>query len=182
MNKILIVDMCYEANSLHYNEFVIPVENIIKENNNKYGIIHFKQLNNNLVNNYSKIILCGVALKDFEYLNHIELFNWIKNYNGYLLGICAGAQIIGKIFESKIKEGCEIGLINVKKVEEDKILENVSLNEIYALHNSYVEVPIGFKLILETTYPQLFTNGNIYASLFHPEIRNKNLIKNFILF
>ncbi len=182
MNKILIVDMCYKENSLHHNEFVIPIENILKNENKQYDIIHFKQLNPNLVNSYSKIILCGVALKDFEYLNHIDKFNWIKTYQGYLLGICAGAQIIGKIFNSQIKDGCEIGLIDVKKVEEDTILKNVSLNEIYALHNCYVHVPDSFKLLLETTYPQLFTNGKIYASLFHPEIRNKNLIKNFILF
>lgn len=182
MNNILIVDMCFEKESLHSDEFVIPVEQILKQENKEYDIIHFKQLNQDLVNKYEKIILCGVALKDYGYLNYLDKFDWIKNYTGYLLGICAGAQIIGKVFGSELRDGTEIGLIKIEKIKDDKILEEVSLLEIYALHNSYIEVPNNFELLLQTRYPQLFTTGKIYASLFHPEIRNKKLIQNFINF
>ena len=124
--------------------------------------------------------MCGVALKDFDYLNYLDKFNWIKSYSGHLLGICAGAQIIGKVFGEQLKKGQEIGLIKIKKIKQDKILDNVILNEVYALHNFYVDTPKNFELLLETKYPQLFTTGKIYASLFHPEIRNKNIISNFI--
>lgn len=179
MIEILIVDMCYEKKSLHYDEFVNPVVEIVKTN---FDIIHFLELNDQVVLKYKKIILCGVALKDFEYLNHLDKFSWIKNYEGYVLGICAGAQIIGKIFGAEIDEEIEIGLIAIEKLQEDKILNGVSLVEVYALHNSYSKLPESFNLLLQTTVPQLFTNGKIYASLFHPEIRNKNLISNFIKF
>ncbi|MDA3856103.1 MAG: hypothetical protein PF569_07640 [Candidatus Woesearchaeota archaeon] len=179
MNNILIVDMNKEKNSLHHDEFVLPVKEIVKTN---FDIIHFLELNEQVILKYEKVILCGVALKDFEYLNHTEIFNWMKNYKGYILGICAGAQIIGKIFGAELKEKQEIGLVKISKVKEDSILEKVSLNEVYALHKSYSELPQGFNLLLETKIPQLFSNGKIYASLFHPEIRNKKLIENFINF
>lgn len=181
MDKLLIIDMCFEKDSLHFDEFVLPIIDILK-NKIDFDIIHFLDLNEKKLNNYSHIIMCGTALKDFEYLNHLNKFYWIKNYKGYLLGICAGAQVIGKLFNSKIEKGLEIGLINIEKVDEDKILKNVNLTEVYSLHNNYSTVPKNFKLLLQTKHPQLFTNGKIYACLFHPEIRNKKLIENFIEF
>lgn len=189
MEKILIIDLCYEENSLHFNEFVKPVVDIVKNLTLNYEIIHYNKLNSlNLkyLNNFKKIILCGVALKDFGYLeeNNFKVFEKFTNFKGYILGICAGAQVIGKLFGCDLKEGQEIGLYNLEIISEDILLNNVNLDEIYCLHNNYIEISEDFTKIAKTkNYCQIFkkiTNSTIfYGVLFHPEVRNKNLIINF---
>lgn len=178
--KVLIIDMSYERNSLWKVEFVSPIEDILKKIRVNYEIIHFLEIDLDVVKKYDKIILSGVALKDFEYVNHLEKFDWISEIKKPILGICAGAQIIGLIFGSELRKGEEIGLQKPKILKSDKILKEVNLNEIYCLHNSYVEVPIGFELLVKTKYPQIFKKGEIYGVLFHPEVRNKELIENFV--
>lgn len=189
MKKILIIDLCYEENSLHYNEFVKPVVDIVKTLTLNYEIIHYKKLdfsNLSYLNNFNKIILCGVALKDFGYLEegNFKVFEKLKHFNGCVLGVCAGAQIIGKLFNCEIKEGQEIGLYNLEIISEDILLNGVNLDEIYCLHNNYLEISKDFTKIAKTkNYIQIFkkiTNSTIfYGVLFHPEVRNKNLILNF---
>ena len=57
---ILIIDLT--SNTLHKKEFISPISNIVKEN---YEIINYKDLKD--ASKYSKIIISGTALKDFEY-------------------------------------------------------------------------------------------------------------------
>ena len=174
---ILIIDMIERRNSLHFEEFVRPVFDIVAE---KYDIIHFSELNNKIIEKFDKIILCGTALKDNEYLNHIEKFEWLKKIEKPVLGICAGAQVIAKVFGSEIIEGEEIGFFKLEINKKDKILENVDMHEIYCLHTKSLVCPKGFEIIAKTKYPQIIKKDNIYGVLFHPEVRNKKLIHNFV--
>ncbi|MFW6285814.1 MAG: glutamine amidotransferase-related protein [Nanoarchaeota archaeon] len=180
--KVLIINLCYKKESLSSNEFVKPIENIVKKTK-KYDIIHYLDIKKKKLKQYNKIILCGNALKDFEYLNHLEIFNFIKTFKGDVLGICAGAHIIGLVYNSKIKEGKEIGLINIKIIKEDIILNNINFDQTYALHSKYIEKINKFEILAQSqNYNQIFKhkNKNIYAILFHPEVRNKELIINFL--
>lgn len=191
MNKILIIDLCNDENSLHFKEFVQPVidilrkqcversktnESVVKKN---YEVQHFKKLN--LMESFEKIILCGVALKDFEYQKNLEIFKILKDFQGDVLGICAGAQIIGQLFGGSLKEGQEIGLIDLNILKEDKIFNGVDLSEVYCLHNKCLDSLEEFEILATSrNYVQVFKHNNFYGVLFHPEVRNKSLIKNFI--
>lgn len=176
--KILLINTCFEKESLHNLEFVRPIENILKKQNKKYEIQHYKELKN--IEQYNKIIICGNALKDNEFIK--EDFPWIKTYKKSILGICAGAQIIAKKFNSNITKKQEIGLFKPEIIKEDKIIKNLKLNEIYCLHNNSFELPKEFDLILKTSQSQLIKHKKkeIYATLFHPEVREEKLIENFI--
>ena len=59
--------------------------------------------------------------------------------------------------------------------------ENCAL-KIYSLHKKTFTTPKIFKVILENETPQLIKHStkNIYACLFHTEVRNKVLIENFL--
>lgn len=177
---ILIIDLCFEKDSLHYNEFVKPVENIVKKITDNYNIIHYLELNKEIIENSNKIIICGAALKDNEFIKEINKFIWIEEFEKPILGICAGAQIIAKTFKSEVKKGLEIGLIKPEKIKEDIILEDEKLNEAYALHSYSFEIPEEFELIAKTKYPQIIKKNKIYGILFHPEVRNHCIIENFI--
>lgn len=186
--NVLIINLCSKKESLHYNEFVLPIVDIIKkEENIKYEIIHFLDLNFKNITNFDKIIICGTSLIDFEYLENSEKFEVLYEFEGDILGICAGSQVVGLIFKSELKESSEIGLINIEIIKEDKLIENVNFSEIYSLHKKYVDLNIenkDFEIIAKNEVPQIFKlkdlNRNIYGVLFHPEVRNKNLIINFL--
>jgi len=186
--KVLVIDLCREENSLHYKEFVQPVVDILNQANIKNEIIYFKKLdviNFEDYNNFNKIILCGVALKDFDYLDNLDKFEILKKVPCEILGICAGSQIIGKLFGYELKKGQEIGLIDLDVLKNDKIFEDVNLNEVYCLHNSYIDFNesnfVDVEILAKSkNFVQAFKIRNFYGVLFHPEVRNKELIINFV--
>ena len=66
-SKVLLISTC--KHPLHEFEFVRPLENICLKLNFKYVIKHISKINeiNSELESFSKIIICGTALKDFEY-------------------------------------------------------------------------------------------------------------------
>lgn len=183
MSKILILDLNFEKESLFFDEFVKPVEDIVKEETLNYEIKHYKDLNDQETNNYNKIILCGVSLKDNDYLNYLKKFEWLKNYNGKVFGICGGAQIIVKLFSGNLIENIEIGIKEFKILKQNKLFKNIDLNKGYCLHNTSIITNENFDKLIEsknTLELVKLKNKDFYACLFHPEVRNKDLISNFI--
>ncbi len=181
--KILVLDLNFEKNTLFFDEFVKPVIDIIKVETKNYEVRHYMNLILDEINNYNKIILCGVSLKDSKYLNNLEKFNFLKNFKGQVFGICAGAQVIVKLFGGYLIENSEIGMEKFKVLKQDKIFEQVDLSKGYCLHNNSFIVGEKFEELIKS-HKSLemvkLKNKNFYACLFHPEVRNKELIKNFI--
>jgi GMP synthase-like glutamine amidotransferase len=168
--QTLIISIC--EHKLHELEFVKPIEAILKQNRVTFKTKHYKEKFN--VDAFSKIIICGTSLKDNEFLKkeNISKFRWILDLqkNQKLLGICGGAHIIGLVHGRTLKKKKEIGLkeLNIKK--EFLGLEANSKAQVYHLHKFY-------------TLPDIFKHNTkqIYGVLFHPEVRNKNIIKNFCI-
>ncbi len=174
---ILLISTCQET--LHNLEFVKPVEDILKENKIKYSTKHYSKLSNNDLKKADKIIICGTGLKDFQLMDNLNKFDWIKNFEKPILGICAGMQIISIIFGSNFKKKTEISFY-----EENFTKEFLSLkgeNKVYLLHNYYVTLPKEFEEFTKSKIPKAIKHKSreIYGVLFHPEVRNKFLIKEF---
>jgi GMP synthase (glutamine-hydrolysing) len=164
---------------LHDLEFVKPIENILNENKIKYFTKHYSKLSEADLKKADKIIICGTSLKDNYFLKDIEKFRWIDNFEKPILGICAGMQIISIIFGSKIKNELEIGFYKEKFLKEFFSLEGEI--EVYHLHNNYTISPKEFEEFTNSKIPQAIKHKSkkIYGVLFHPEVRNKNLITDF---
>ncbi len=158
---ILLINICKEK--LHELEFVKPIEDITKKLG-KTKVVHYKNLKNKDIQQADKIIICGTSLKDNEFLKHLDKFSWIKNCKKPILGICGGSHIIGLILGGKIRKKTEIGL---KRTKLKNFLGITGEKEVYHLHNLQV-------------LPETFQKNNLYATLFHPEVRNKEIILNFI--
>ncbi|MEC8339111.1 MAG: hypothetical protein VXZ40_00675 [Nanoarchaeota archaeon] len=180
--KILILNLCSKQDTLHHLEFVRPIEDIVKKKTSKYEIKHYSDSLD--YSTYSHVLLSGVPLRDFEYENHLDKFSWIKEFKGKVLGICAGAQVIGSIFDEDIINFQELGLRKIDLVKEDAILENFSSPlEIYGLHNKGFNSKLSFfDVLARSSKPELLKHKKkeIYACIFHPEVRNHILIENFI--
>ncbi len=159
---ILLISICKEK--LHELEFVKPIEDILKKENVGFKIKHYTKITDKDLKSVDKIIICGTSLADNEFLQDIKKFKFLLAFNKPILGICGGSHIIGLLLSHKIKKSEAVGFksINFKK----EFLGVKGKREVYHLHQ--------FQIL-----PEAFHEKNFYATLFHPEVRNKDMIVNF---
>jgi GMP synthase (glutamine-hydrolysing) len=178
---ILIINTCKEE--LHYYEFVKPVEDIAgtREIVKSIKIADLKKKD---VLKSEKIIITGTSLMDFDYEK--KNYSWIKKYDKPLLGICAGAQLIAKEFGCSLGKGTEIGLHDVKFKKIFLGMKSDETIQAYCLHNSIINnsqnLRAEFEICGSNEYIQAIKHKHkpIYATLFHPEVRNKKVIEAFL--
>lgn len=160
---ILIINICKEK--LHAHEFVKPIEKILNRNKFKFLTKHYNKITKKDLDKADKVIICGTSLRDNEFFRDINKFSWIKDFGKPVFGICGGAHIIGTILGHTKKLRKEIGLKNISiKKEFLGVKGNL---EVYHLHQFSV-------------LPEVFHEKNLYATLFHPEVRNENMIASFL--
>ena len=177
----LIISVCKER--ILELEFVKPVEKIVGKN---YFVKNYKEVTSEDSKKAKKVIICGTSLEDFEYLKNLEKFSWIKDFEKPILGICAGMQIIGLIFGSELifEEyiGTHFETFNLE-FSSKFFSEGETVQEVYYLHKKAISLPEGFTKLNESlSYPIAFKHNTkeVYGVLFHPEVLNSELIKDFV--
>lgn len=174
---ILIINVCKEK--LHYFEFVKPIEDVLRNNKIDFITRNYLDVGEEILRKTDKVIICGTSLKDNDFMKHIDSFSWILEYEKPILGICAGMQVIGSIFGGKLKKAVEIGFF--KEKFDKSFLGLMGEQEVYHLHNYFVqdwnefEVYSGKEIIQAVKHKK----KEIYGVLFHPEVRQKNMILEF---
>lgn len=167
---ILIVSTCKEQ--LSELEFVEPIKRMV----DNFIVKRFDKITVNDIKNADKIIICGTALKDFDYLE--ANWSWIESFQKPLLGICAGAQVIGKAYGLHLKDETNIGQQKVETIKPNGLCDG-DFNA-YFLHTKNVEglgtvaTSQGRPCILK--HPK----KEHYAVIFHPEVMSKHIITNFL--
>ncbi len=175
---ILIIDLCYEKDSLSNLEFVQPIKRIVESFGKKTEVVHFSELKPTIIGHSERVILCGTALKDNEFVYHKDEFEFLKKYKKPVLGICAGMQIIALVFGGKLIQEKEIGMTQI--LTKDAIFGD-SMVSAYELHGNGVVPPKDFQVIAENIkWIQAIKKDNIYGIVFHPEVMNRKLIENFL--
>lgn len=185
---ILLINICRER--LHFYEFVKPIIDILKNNNIDFFVKHYREVKKEDLLKSDKVIICGTSLKDVDYFGHYHNFDWLLNYNKPVLGICGGMQIICMVFASEFKHSgknlfikkTEIGFIKISF--EKEFLNITGEKEVYVLHNYYIKnIGNEFFIFSKNPIPQAIKHKekSIYGVLFHPEVRNKNIIEYFCL-
>jgi GMP synthase-like glutamine amidotransferase len=178
---ILIVDMNFRKDSLGFYEFVSPIISIT-EHLNSYFVRHFSELAHDDFEKCDKIILSGTALKDQTTLKQLGKFKWIKECDKPILGICAGMQTIALVFGADLNECLEIGMSQVKTYKKNPLFS--STFKVYELHNFSVESPVTFDILAKSkkcVEAIKHKQKRIYGVLFHPEVRNPEILQSFIL-
>ena len=147
---------------------------------NDFVTKHYLEICKKDLKNADKIIICGTSLNDNEFLKNIDRFEWLKDIDKSVLGVCAGFQIIGKVFGGKLRKKTEVGFFyeNFKK----EFLGLVGKNEVYHLHNNYVLFGKDFEVFNLGKIAQAVKHKDreIYGVLFHPEVRQKKMVLEFI--
>lgn len=183
---ILIIDLNRKQNPLAYYEFIKPLEEctkMIDKIGNKIIIKHYSEIRDEDkdIEKADKIILSGTTLKDNSFIKDIKKFHWIINCNKPILGICAGMEVIALIFKSKINNCQEIGMTEIKTLQKNKLFEGNF--EGYELHN-FSSIPSPDFLILAKSQNCIqaikHMQKEIYGLMFHPEVRNEEILRNFV--
>lgn len=174
---ILIIEIHNEK--FHYYEFVKPIKDILSKADLETATMHYKNFDQDLISLADKFIISGTSLKDNIFLRDIDSFIWMKKFDKPVLGICGGMHILGLIFEGKLKKQQEIGLTKVSF--ENNFLGLSGTQEVYELHNFFVKSKYFKKYAYSTNCSQAIKHMKkpYYGVLFHPEVRNKELIINF---
>ena len=173
---ILLIDLT--SDELSSLEFVNPIKRIVESCKEKTEVIHYSNLNEFQVQQADKIILCGTALKDNKFQDDFEKFNWMKDSKKPILGICAGMQIVGLVHGAKLIQMKEIGMTQI--IAKNDIFQDTMFSA-YEMHGSSVTLPEGFiEIAFNDKGTQAIKKDKIYGIQFHPEVRNRKLIENFL--
>jgi GMP synthase-like glutamine amidotransferase len=177
---ILVVDMNYRKDSMGYYEFVLPIISVV-ETMESCIVKHYLDVTGEDLRQYKKIILSGTTLEDNVTLNQPEKFQWLKQIEKPVLGICAGMQTIGVVFNLNLLKCLEIGMTQITTTKENNLLPPIF--NAYSLHNYSVEPQGDFEALAESaTCIQAIKHKSkpIFGLLFHPEVRNEDILKRFV--
>ncbi|NYT01869.1 MAG: hypothetical protein GKC10_03815 [Methanosarcinales archaeon] len=180
---ILLVDLCYQEDSLSAYEFVRPIADALARAGAGVECRHYTRVTPESASECEGVVLCGTALKDNGYAEHIELFSWLQDPGVPALGICAGMQVMASLFGGRIIPHPAIGLEDISVVEDSSLLGPPRQIQGYHLHNYGVTLPPGFRLLAGTAEAvEAFRHPDrpLYGILFHPEVRNRWVLERFL--
>ncbi len=183
---ILIINTCSEE--MHYLEFVQPIIDIVKSAGAQFAVAHYTQLTSIAAARADKIIICGTSLHDFGYQAYLERFVFLQSYDKPVLGICAGMQIIAQTFGCTLTDGREIGMKTALFEKEFLGIAAGESREIYCLHKKIIADDLTLKkqfIVCAKTEPGYVQairhkEKSFFGILFHPEVRNKDVITHFV--
>ena len=177
---ILVLNVC--SDKLSYFEFVKPIEDILKKAKVDFFTRDFLSVNHRDISRTGKVIICGTALKDFKYLDNIDKFAWINESHMPTLGICAGMQILARLFNNDVIESTRIGRYRVKIIRENSLSPKDEFYS-YFLNSKAVEPNEDFEVLGESGDLKCMIkhkHERFYGCLFHPEVLNPEIITNFL--
>jgi GMP synthase-like glutamine amidotransferase len=177
---ILVVDMNWKRDSLAFNEFVSPIVSVAQPLED-CEVKHFLDITHAELNCYSKVVLSGTTLKDHATLKQIGKFNWIREFDKPIIGICAGMQTISLVFGEPLTSCLQIGMTEITTLKDNPLFQGDF--KAYALHNYSVTPSQDFETLAKSTkciQAIKHKKKDIYGVLFHPEVRNQEILKHFI--
>jgi GMP synthase (glutamine-hydrolysing) len=182
---ILLIDICEEE--MHHHEFVRPIEDILRKVEEPFITRNYLKLSKKDIDSCHRIIIAGTSLMDMAYSRNISKFKFLSTFNKPVLGICGGMQILCVVHGCRLIKGKEVGLFKMDFNAE--FLGAGGSREVYMLHNMAVKDDIilheKFNIYSKSSdagYVQAVKHKHLrhYGTLFHPEVRNKDIILNFL--
>jgi GMP synthase (glutamine-hydrolysing) len=172
----LVIDLCQR--DLSRSEFVEPIARIVGEG---ARVKSYHDVEPEEVEAATSVVICGTALADDGYLDHLDRFEWLTTTGTPVLGICAGMQLIGLANGGRLVEGKEIGMTRVGPVSKNPLVTGSM--EVYNLHKYDLVDLSEFRVLARSgRCVQAIAHGDrpLYGVIFHPEVRRGNVVSRFL--
>lgn len=179
----LLVDLCNTEHLLSRDEFVLPIARIVERAGEVPTIRHYKDVEKNVPPGERSVILCGTALQDLAYIEHMNEFSWIAEGKIPVLGICAGMQVVSSIFGGTLDNRGEIGMTGIQVVGDDPLVQGQKVFEAFELHTLSIVPPPQFHVLaVSARCTQVIRHPHycIYGVMFHPEVRHEWVVERFL--
>lgn len=176
--SVLLVSTCGEL--LSEAEFVAPLERIVRETGamvetGRLGVL------DGVPQGASHILLAGTALQDDQYLKEIDAVERLLGAGLPLLAVCSGMQLLAAACGGEIIAQREIGMVAVETLVENPLC--AGRFEAFALHRHAVEPGPWLEVLARSEgCAQMVRHRELpaWGVLFHPEVRNEQLVRSFL--
>lgn len=177
---ILILDCTRQDLPLLKPEFVHPVQSILKTAGYETAVLplHTRTLPDGI----KAVILTGTALMDHQFLK-VGLPDPLMQWNGPVLGICAGMQLLAMTVGGSLIPSEKIGMTEITVIKDDPVFAGKDRFNAWELHQSGVEVTGECEILARSASGVQGIKLNDrpwYGVLFHPEVRNEWVLENFL--
>lgn len=184
IHSVFVVDTNQRSDLLTQREFVWPLQRTLSVPSK---VISFSKLTPKSILGFDAIIFSGCTLKDNAYLKRVANVAWLKSADVPMLGICAGAHILGHLFGAKISKQKKpsIGVHPIRITKENPFFRDIPFTfNVYSLHGNQVSLPKDFITIAsskETKNEIIVHNSRpVVGVSFHPEVLNKSFFSDFL--
>lgn len=156
-----------------------------------YKTVSLADFTSNDLEQIKGVIISGapILVTEVDLTYYHQKFNWIKEFNLPLLGICFGHQMIGishNALASKMRPDRDWQLVEV--FEECPLFERLPREiEMMEDHCEAISIPENFKLVASSdaciNEAMMHMNKPIYGVQFHPEVSGNHgrvLFDNFV--
>ncbi len=177
---ILIADLTWSGLPLASSEFVAPIEDLVGAEED-FITLHYSRVGGRALIEADAVILSGAPLKDFGFLENPDFFEWVGDFERPILGICAGMQALSLAYGSKIYDCEEIGFTDVKTLAPNPLFGGSF--QAYCLHKKAVKPSPSFEVLAASKsciQAVKHKRKSQYGVLFHPEVRNSQIISSFL--
>ena len=175
---VLIVSTCAELFS--EAEFVAPLVRIAREASTKVETRHLNDLDG-VPEGISHVLLAGTALQDDNYLKEITAVKPLLEADVPLLAVCSGMQLLAAACGGEIIMQREIGTVQVETLAENLLCSGNF--EAFVLHHRAIEPGPQCEVVAQSkSCVQAIRHYELprYGVLFHPEVRNEQVVRNFL--
>lgn len=184
MRAAVLIVNCAEPG---ISEFCEPLENILAGAGTLYETCEYADTRQTNMSRYDGAILSGSPRGNDIVDHHQAYFRWIKTFGKPLFGICAGFHIIGRLYGCELLRSVEkeVGDFFVSIVKDDPIFKNFPERfNVRQSHHDSITLPANFILLATSGKCKVeaikHRSAPIYATQFHPEVKNRAMILNFI--
>ncbi len=166
------------------------IEEILEQLGMKHEVKKPKNLLSEDIDKYSKVIISGSPklLSEEDLEEYLEPFQFLKNWDKPVLGICFGHQILSALFGGEVKNGEEIqDTIDIRFLSDSRLFHGLEQTTTMAQdHEERVTLPDNFQHLGTSEDAEVeamkHVEKDIYGVQFHPEVSGesgKKVIKNF---
>jgi len=183
MKNILIINSAEK--DIH--EFYQSIEEIFDKLDVYYQSINYSETLNFDFDSVDGVIISGSPRGDDVVKSHQPYFQWVRNFDKPIMGMCAGHHVLGVMFGAEYfySKEPEKGKVEIEILVDDPIYVGLGKTFIaYEMHNDSISVPVGFIHLSKskTCFNQAMKHVQkpIYTFQFHPEFLNHQIFTNFI--